>query len=131
VDATTRRADGLEPSMTDTILLSIPTTPRLRSVATLVLGGMGSRLHLPYEKVDDLQLAAISVLSAAADDSVTLELSAADDSLSVDIGPLAKGSASDQSLKRVLERLVDGVEASERDGRDWLTLRLDRPDRAS
>ena len=117
--------------MTDTILLSIPTAPRLRSVVTLVLGGMGSRLELPFEKVDDLQLAALSVLSATADDTVTLELSATDDSLSVDIGPLSNGSASDQSLKRVLDQLVDRVEASERDGRDWLALRLDRPDRRS
>jgi hypothetical protein len=117
--------------MTDIILLSIPTTSRMRSVATLVIGGMGSRLQLPYEKVDDLQLAALSILSATADDTVTLELSAANDSLAVDIGPLSHGSASDQGLKRVLERLVDGVEASQRDGRDWLTLRLDRPDRPS
>jgi hypothetical protein len=113
--------------MTDTIELSIPTTPRLRGVATLVLGGMGSRLHLPYEKVDDLQLAALSVLSATSDDSVTLELAAAEGSFAVGIGPLPSGSGADDGLRRVLERLVDEVESTERDGREWLTLRLKRP----
>ena len=48
---------GTVGSMTDDIVLTIPTSPRLRSVATLVLGGVGSRLRLSYEKVDDLQLA--------------------------------------------------------------------------
>jgi hypothetical protein len=113
--------------MTDTIELTIPTSPRLRGVATLVLGGIGSRLRLPYEKVDDLQLAALSVLSASADEAVTLELAAAEDSLAVGIGPLSSGSGADDGLKRVLERLVDEFESSERDGREWLTLHLARP----
>jgi hypothetical protein len=114
--------------MTDTILLTMPTTPRLRAVATLVLGGIGSRLELPYEKVDDLQLATLSVLAAAGEEeTVTLELSAGDDSLAVEIGPLSAGSGADSGLLRILDRLVDDVESSERDGRDWLILRLTRP----
>jgi hypothetical protein len=117
--------------MADTILLTIPTSPPLRGVATLVLGGVGSRLHLPYEKVDDLQLAALSVLSATSDDTVTLEVSADDDSIAVDIGPLSTGSGGDPGLRRVLARLVDSFETSERDGRDWLTLRLARSPTAS
>jgi len=112
--------------MTDDIVLTIPTSPRLRSVATLVLGGVGSRLRLSYEKVDDLQLAALSVLSASADDVVTLEVTAGDDSLALDIGPLPAGTGSDAGLRRILERLVDSVEPSQRAGREWLTLRLAR-----
>jgi hypothetical protein len=112
--------------MTDTIVLSIPSSRRLRSVATLVVGGMGSRFQLPYEKIDDLQLAVLSVLPAATDSEVTLELVASDESLSVDVGPLASGSAADAGLARVLERLVDVVEPATRDGREWLTLRLRR-----
>lgn len=112
--------------MTDVVLLSIPTSPRLRGVATLVLGGMGSRLELPYARVDDLQLAALSVLSAACDETVTLELRVRDEALSVGIGPLASGTGADAALRRVLDRLVDGVEAGEHDGQDWLTLELAR-----
>ena len=117
---------GTVGSMTDDIVLMIPTSPRLRSVATLVLGGVGSRLRLSYEKVDDLQLAALSVLSASADDVVTLEVTASDDSLALDIGPLPAGTGSDAGLRRILERLVDSVEPSQRAGREWLTLRLAR-----
>lgn len=112
--------------MSDVVLLSIPTSPRLHGVATLVLGGMGSRLELPYARVDDLQLAALSVLAAASDETVTLELSAGVEALSVGIGPLSSGTGTDSGLRRVLDRLVDGVEAGERDGREWLTLTLAR-----
>jgi hypothetical protein len=112
--------------MDDTILLTIPTSPRLLSVATLVLGGVGSRLHLPYEKVDDLQLAALSVLAATDGDDVMLEIHARDQEVSVGIGPLSAGSGDDAGLRRVLDRLVDGVEKSSRDGHEWLTLRLRR-----
>jgi hypothetical protein len=115
--------------MTDTILLTIPTGPRLLGVATLVLGGVGSRLHLPYEKVDDLQLAALSALAATDGDTVTLEITAGDGAVSVSIGPLSKGSAGSSGLRRVLYPLVDGVETSEREGREWLTLRLQRSPR--
>jgi hypothetical protein len=117
--------------MSDVILLSIPASPRLRGVATLVLGGMGSRLQLPYSRVDDLQLAALSVLSATTDETVSLELSAEDEALSVDIGPLARGTGKDEGLRRVLDRLVDGVDSGERDGQEWLTLRLARPPSAA
>lgn len=113
-------------SVNDTIVLTIPTAARHRGVASLVLGGIGSRLHMPFEKVDDLQLATLSVLSATEDDTVTLEVSARADEVSVDIGPLSAGSAVDAGLRRVLERLVDDVASSERDGREWLTLRLRR-----
>lgn len=112
--------------MDDTILLTIPTSPRLLSVATLVLGGIGSRLHMSYEKVDDLQLATLSALAATDGDTVTLEIRARDADISVEIGPLAAGSGGDAGLRRVLDRLVDGVETSSRDGHEWLALGLRR-----
>jgi hypothetical protein len=112
--------------MSETIVLTIPTSQRLSGVATLVLGGIGSRLHMPYEKVDDLQLAALSALAATDGETVTLEITASDEKFEVRVGPLADGSGEDAGLRRVLDRLVDSVEASERDGREWLTLRLAR-----
>jgi hypothetical protein len=113
-------------TVTDTISLTIPTATRFRGVATLVLGGIGSRLDLPYERVDDLQLAVLSVLEASGDDRVTVEVEAEDAGLLVSVGPLADGSAADDALTRVLEPLVDSVEPSRRDDRVWLTLRLAR-----
>ncbi|MGH3134318.1 MAG: hypothetical protein ACRDNY_11370 [Gaiellaceae bacterium] len=112
--------------MTDQITLTIPTEPRLRGVATLVLGGIGSRLNLPYERMDDLQLAVLSVLGAGGDEHVTLEVDADGDGLAVSLGPLRDGSGSDVALTRVLHPLVDSMETVQRDGQEWLTLRMAR-----
>ena len=112
--------------MNETIVLTVPTTPRLLGVATLVIGGIGTRLHMPYEKVDDLQLAALSALAATDGDTVTLEITAEERDLEVRVGPLADGSGDDAGLRRVLDRLVDSVERSDRDGREWLALRVGR-----
>jgi len=113
--------------MTDTILLTIPAAARFRGVATLVLGGIGSRLDLPYERMDDLQLALLSALDACdGDGSLTVEIEAAEDDVAIRVGPLEDGSSSDPSLLRVLDKLVDSVEPVRRDDREWVTLRLAR-----
>jgi hypothetical protein len=120
----------------DRIILTLPGSPGLRGVVTLVLGGIGSRLDLPYEKVDDLQLAVLSVLSASDLETVTIDVVVDDGELRVSVGPLPAGIVSDRGLRRVLERLVDAVEqpgAETVDGAfggveaDWLTLALTRP----
>jgi hypothetical protein len=110
--------------MTDTILLTIPRATRFTGVATRVLGGIGSRLDLPYERIDDLQLALLSVLDAGQDGDVSLEVETDGTSLALSIGPLVEGSSADASLARVLARLVDEVEPDPRDGEEWLTLRV-------
>ena len=112
--------------MSDQITLTMPTDARSRGIATLVLGGIGSRLDLPYERVDDLQLAVLSVLEASADSTVTVEVDAEPDSVLVQVGPLADGSSSDPALSRVLNPLVDSYEPSERAWGNWLSLRLTR-----
>jgi hypothetical protein len=115
----------------DRILLTFPASPDLRSVATLVLGGIGSRFDLPYERVDDLQLAVLSVLAASDVRRVTIEVEVDDKRVEVSIGPLGEGAASDGGLHRVLERLVDDVGPSERASgngtrEEWIVLRLGR-----
>lgn len=110
--------------MSDQITLTIPTAPHFRGVATLVLGGIGSRLDLPYERVDDLQLAVLSALEASDGERVTVEVEAEEGVLVVSLGPLEAARASDGALARVLDPLVDSVERSERDGGVWLALRL-------
>ena len=112
--------------MSDLISLTIPARTRYTGVATLVLGGIGSRLDLSYERMDDLQLAVLSVLEAGGDGEVTLEVDAADERVSVSLGPLAACSGSDESLARVLDPLVDSFESVQRDGREWLELQLSR-----
>ena len=112
--------------MSDRISLTIPTATRFRGVATLVLGGVGSRLDLPYERVDDLQLAVLSLLEASEGDRVTVEVEAQEEGVLVSVGPLSDGTGTDGALARVLDPLVDSVEPSQRDQRVWMTLRIHR-----
>lgn len=109
---------------TESFVLTIPTATRFQGVATLVLGGIGTRLDLPYERMDDLQLAVLSLLAAGGDDSIEVEVEAGQDAMSVSVGPLATGSNSDEGLARVLRRLADSVEPLQRDGQEWCTFRL-------
>lgn len=113
--------------MTDTIVLTIPTEQRYLGVATLVLGGVGTRLDLPYDRTDELQLAVLSVLDAGKGEDVSLRIDSDDGGVMVSIGPVADGSGSDAALTRVLSRLVDDVSTERRDGEEWLTLRLSSP----
>jgi hypothetical protein len=114
-------------TVTEKIVLTIPSERRFRGVATLVLGGVGSRLNLPYERMDDLQLALLSILDAVGGNEVSIEVKAEDRHVAVSVGPLAQGSGDDEGLARVLSKLVDGVELGRRDrGAEWLTLTLVR-----
>ena len=61
-------APGIEVDMTDRIVLTIPAGARFRGVATLVLGGIGGRMDLPYERMDDLH-------GSSRDDGLRLVLS--------------------------------------------------------
>lgn len=119
--------EPIDTKVTEKIVLTIPAERRFRGVATLVLGGVGSRLNLPYERMDDLQLALLSILDAVSCSEVSIEVKAEDRQVAVSVGPLARGSGDDEGLARVLSKLVDGVELGHRDsGAEWLTLTLAR-----
>ncbi len=117
-----RPFDVLEVLVSDRIVLTIPSHERFRSVATLVLGGIGSRAELPYERMDDLQLAVLSALDAADDETVTIEVDADGAWLRLALGPVRDGSSADDGLVRVLSRLVDEVGQESRNGTEWITL---------
>lgn len=106
------------------ISLTLPTDPEYRGVATLVLGGIGARLDLSYERMDELQLAVLTLLDAGVGPDVSVVVDADGSTLTVAVGPVVDGSASDKGITTVLDRLVDGVEVDQRDGREWLALRL-------
>jgi hypothetical protein len=112
--------------VTDRIVLTMPTDADLRSVATLVLGGVGSRIDLAFEQTDDLQLAVLSALEATDAGEITFEVDADDDGLAVAIGPVRAGSGEDVALMRVLTRLVDEAGYERRGADEWLTLRMAR-----
>lgn len=106
----------------------MPAERRYLGVVNLVLGGLGSRLDLPYAQVDDLQLAVDSVL-AQADPSgggtLTVEVDVDDGRLTLRLGPLADGGASDDGLARVLRPLVASSQVLDRDGREWMQLEIE------
>jgi anti-sigma regulatory factor (Ser/Thr protein kinase) len=106
--------------------------PRFLGVARLLIGGLAARLDLPYEQMDDLQLAAESVLAvdATEDGEVVLELELREDAIEIRITPF-DGQALEQaaaeepeglSLDRLLAALVDDLRVDRRDGVDWLVL---------
>lgn len=113
--------------MTDTIHLTFPAKDSYRGVPSLVLGGVGSRLDIPFERMDDLQLAVLSMLDASADDNASLEIEAEDERVVVSVGPLRPDAADDNGLDLVLSRLTDGVASGRRGGDVWLTVSLTRP----
>ena len=112
--------------MSDKISITFPAEDGFRSVSTLVLGGVGSRFDLAYERMDDLQLAVLSLLEAVEGEEATVDVEPADGSLAVTVGPLRAGSGNDAGLERVVSSLVDVVQPETRDGAEWMTLRLAR-----
>ena len=125
---TDTRDERVDIDVTDKIVLTIPAERGFRGVVTLVLGGVGSRLNLPYERMDDLQLALLAILEAASGDEVSIEIEVEDHHVSVAVGPLAPGSGRDDGLVRVVSKLVDSLEPKTREDGDgeWLTVTLGR-----
>ena len=121
-----RAIEEADSDVRDTIVLTIPTDSAYRGVASLVLGGLGSRLELPYERMDDLQLAVLSMLDASRDGDASVEIHAEDGHLAVSVGPLRDGSEDDAGLEYVLTRLTDRIEAVRRDDSSWLTVFMTR-----
>jgi hypothetical protein len=113
----------------DAIILSVPPERRFLGVVNLVLGGLGSRLDLPYAQIDDLQLAVDSVLAQAdpaAQGQLTVEIDVTETGLVLRMGPLVDGGATDDGLKRVLTPLVSSAWPLDRDGREWMQIEIER-----
>jgi len=117
--------------VTDEITLTIPRDRALYSVAHLVLGGLGIRLNLTIEHLEDLQLAVDAVLERVrAVQHVTIKVSVSDGALEAAIGPMRDGVRAeleatedhDVGLRRILDALVDEVELTQTDGEDWVKL---------
>jgi hypothetical protein len=116
----------------DEITLTIPRDRALYSVAHLVLSGLGIRLNLTIEHLEDLQLAVDAVLerSRKEEENVTIAVSVSEGQLETLIGPMRDGvrtelaapEGEDVGLRRILDALVDEVELTERNGDDWLKL---------
>jgi hypothetical protein len=123
----------------DEITLTIPRDRALYSVVHLVLSGLGIRLNLTIEHLEDLELAVDAVLerSREEEENVTIAVSVSEGQLETLIGPMRDGvraelaapEGEDVGLRRILDALVDEVELTERDGEDWLKLSMKIEDR--
>jgi anti-sigma regulatory factor (Ser/Thr protein kinase) len=118
--------------LSDEITLTIPRAREYLSVAHLVLGGIGVRLNLTLETLEDLQLALDAILERdrePGDVTISVRLSA--DEIETEVGPLrdgvrrelARDSGDGVGLRRILDTLVDRVEATDREGGFFVTLR--------
>ncbi len=79
------------PEANDVIALTLPRDPRFFHVARLVVGGLGARLDLAFEALDDLQLAVETVLSQdgwLTGEEVEVELEVAERAIDVVLGPV-------------------------------------------
>jgi len=115
----------------DEIVLTIPHERPFYGVAHLVLGGLGSRLNLTLEHLEDLQLGLDSLLAQEdGNEDVTLRIRILDGAIETEIGPLAPAvtealgevASTGVGLRRILYAVSDGVRLSERDGTTWVTL---------
>jgi hypothetical protein len=122
----------------ETVSLTLPHEQRFLPVARILVGGLAARLDLPFESLDDLQLAVESVLAEdayRADARVTIEVTILDRSLSVLIGPLETArleSDLDQhddafGLGLLLTVVVDRVDFERREEGTWLRLEKSVP----
>jgi hypothetical protein len=83
--------DGGASTDPEIISLTVPHDERFLNVARIVVGGLAARLDLPYESLDDLQLAVETVLAEPryrVAEEVTLEIIVQDRLLVIELGPL-------------------------------------------
>jgi anti-sigma regulatory factor (Ser/Thr protein kinase) len=116
--------------VTDVVTLQLPREREFFGVAHLVLGGLGARLDLTYDVLEDMTTAIDELLNQReATDDVTLTVKIEDGAITAIVGPFS-GRVADElhapdeglGLRRVLETVVDGVEVTERDGGQWVEL---------
>ncbi len=116
--------------MTDEITLTVPAQEDFRQIAHLVVGGLGARLDLPYEDLDDLQTALDALLGRREDDGdIEVVVGQRDGEIRTSVGPFAEhdldeleSESTALGLRRVLETVADGFEIERRDGSAWVLL---------
>jgi anti-sigma regulatory factor (Ser/Thr protein kinase) len=116
--------------VTDVVTLQLPRERDYFGVAHLVLGGLGARLDLTYDVLEDMTTAIDELLNRRdSSEDVTLKVMIEDKAITATVGPFGKRVADELhasdaglGLRRVLETVVDKVDVSERDGAHWVEL---------
>jgi serine/threonine-protein kinase RsbW len=107
--------------------LELPQGTRFAAVARLVAAGLGARLGLSVERLEDLRAAIDAALRQPSScDTLTLAMTPTPDELEIEIGPLAAGALDSRGL-HVLSTLVDETETRQSGSDVWIAMRLARP----
>jgi hypothetical protein len=115
----------------DRIVLTIP-RDGFEDVAQLVLAGVASRLNLTYEVIDDLGTALAALIERRGEvGDLTVELEVDEKAVTAAIGPFRGDRLRSElerredgvGLRRVLETVVEGFDALERDDGVWIEVR--------
>jgi hypothetical protein len=119
--------------MSDEITLTFPAERPFHGVARLVVGGLGVRLELTFDELEDVQVAIGALLECCSeDDEVTLRVEAdGDGSIDLSFGPfdqellereLEQETEDGLTLRRVLEAVSDRIDISAEDDGAWVLL---------
>lgn len=116
--------------MTDEITLVLPAQEDFHHIAHLVTGGLGARLELTYEQLEDLQVALEALLACRDDDGdISIGIAVDDSRVRTTVGPFADDAIAELDedgtafgLRRVLETVSDTLEVDHRDGVAWIEL---------
>jgi hypothetical protein len=105
--------------------LELPAEHPFDAVGRLVVAGLGARVGLSVDRVEDLQRALETVFEQpAARDTLTVSMTHSPTALSVSVGPLLAGGEEQQDLECVLPTLF-GEQAIEESGEGvWITMRF-------
>ena len=127
--------------MIEAVRLTVPRARPFHGVVHLVVGGLAARQDLPFDALEDLQLALDTLLETAGYTTgadVTVELAVVGTSLEVAVGPLdgdalerelagSDDEAAGVGLGRILATVTGGFDRERRDGGEWLRLRKELP----
>jgi hypothetical protein len=116
--------------MSDEVQLTLPAAEDFRPVAHLVVGGLGVRLDLTFDDLDDLQVGLEALLGCRDDEGdLVITVNAGDGLVRASVGPFVAGTLDlldgddpPLGLRRVLETVCDSYEVEERDGSSWVEL---------
>ena len=117
--------------MTDEIRLVLPAEEDFHQIAHLVVGGLGVRLDLTYDALEDLQVALQALLACRDDDGeIVVTITADEGALRTSVGPFGGDALTELDadgtgfgLRRVLETVTDSFEVEERNGASWVELK--------
>jgi len=116
--------------LSDEIQLVLPAEEDFRHIAHLVVGGLGARIDLTFEHLEDLQVALDALLACRHDEGeVSVVVRVVEGTVHASVGPFSRDTIEELTqdpeelgLRRVLETVCDSFTIEERGGGSWVGL---------